>query len=661
MKYEFATSLDEASAKFASKVIEQLTNRGIPSNKLWNDVNASASAAQQSLISSTRIICFVSSAYMADAALSRQFTQAGKKGPNNRIVIAMESPDTLSNTTATNPDARSIITSLGTNMLDASSGTNVDPAKVAEKLMLDAGIKIQIQQRTKLDADVKVIDHTGRVLNKAVSGLATPLIQSLVKVHQKPISQEVVSTLYEGLESRPIGAGGTAEVVLVTHKVSKKRYACKILRTHSLSQNQREMLQAEIAIMQKLDHPNIVKIMEVFVQADKMFIIMELCSGGDLFDRISSTPNSRFSEAYTKTLVVQMLRAMNYLHQNKIMHRDLKLENFLFTTKGEDADIKLIDFGFSVIHDTGQHFDRFVGTPFYMAPEVVMKDYTNAADMWSLGAVIYMMLTGELPIAGNSDRKTLQNIYNLTVKPKNFGKIMNRVPGVRVSKNCEDFVNGLMTVAVPKRMTTTAALAHSWIKRNSELPVNSTPAQDMDGLNSTLGTRILEYADYPLIKRTTLQVAAHYLEADDIKILAEQFSALDVDNNGTIEFNEFYNTLAGHLKSKDLDSDVLSSFLAMDSDKSFRLQFSEFMAAAVSTRSVLTRDALFTAFRALDLNKDGFISREELMENLGAFDAADVETILRECDINSDGAIDAREFRAAICGRQILLPEDLGV
>eukprot|EP00040_Diaphanoeca_grandis_P033459 m.205158 g.205158 ORF g.205158 m.205158 type:complete len:661 (-) comp32906_c4_seq2:26-2008(-) len=660
MGYEFATSQDDGRKHFANTVIQQLIARGVHTDKLWIDPTASASSTQSAHKKSARIICFVDEDYINDPVLCKQFINAGKKGPGNRIIVAMSHPDTLANMKG-KKDGSVVASSIGSNVIDASAGIYSDASKVAEKLMLDAHIKIN-QTRRMLPPNVEVIDHTGKTLKAAVSGLATPLIQSLVKVHQKPMSKELVTTMYEGLSSQPIGAGGTAQVVMVTHKVSKKKYACKILRIHSLSATQRANLKDEITIMQKLDHPNVVKIIEVFLQADKMFIIMELCHGGDLFDRISSTKSGKFSEAYTKKLVVQMLRSLNYLHQNNIMHRDLKLENFLFTTKDDDADIKLIDFGFSIIHDPNETFHRFIGTPFYMAPEVVMKNYTEAADMWSFGAVIYMMLTGELPICGSSDRQTLQNIYNLTIKPKDFGKIVNRVPGVRVSQNCADFVTALMNVNVKKRLTTTQAFAHPWITTNSELPVNCTPPHDHYNMSDTVGSRILEFAAYPVLKRTCLQVTAHYLEASDIKQLAEQFNSIDADNNGTIEFSEFYNSLAGVLKAKNENSDVLTSFLTIDQDKSFRLQFSEFLAAAVDAQQTLTRDAMFTSFRALDLNHDGIITSEEIMAALGTnFNADDVKKMIAECDLDRNGTIDKREFRAAISGIKLPSPEEYAI
>lgn len=178
---------------------------------------------------------------------------------------------------------------------------------------------------------------------------------------------------------------------------------------------------------------------------------MELCSGGELFDRLAAQPGSRMQEKTVRQLVIKMLRALHYLHEHGIIHRDLKLENFIFTNKKKNADIKLIDFGYSRSYLEGEKMTSLVGTSFYIAPEVVEGEYTKAADLWSFGTIIYMLVTGELPIAGDCDSEILGNVVRLLDHPKKFGAIANMVPGVSISPECSDFINQLMEIDTKKR------------------------------------------------------------------------------------------------------------------------------------------------------------------------------------------------------------------
>ena len=134
----------------------------------------------------------------------------------------------------------------------------------------------------------------------------------------------------------------------MTNKQSKKAFACKVIKLGKVRDPEiRKMLMREIAVIKMLDHPNTIKIVEVFQEYKTLYIIMELCTGGELFDRLYDQPESRFSETDARVLITKMLKGLNYLHLNGIVHRDLKLENYIFTSKEKDAEIKLIDFGYS--------------------------------------------------------------------------------------------------------------------------------------------------------------------------------------------------------------------------------------------------------------------------------------------------------------------------
>lgn len=145
-----------------------------------------------------------------------------------------------------------------------------------------------------------------------------------------------------------------------------------------------------------------------------LYLLLEYCSGGELYDRLHDQPSRRYTEPEAARLVFKMLSAIAYCHRQGVSHRDLKLENFIFVTKSPDSDLKLIDFGLSKKYGSSiRRMSTMVGTPYYMAPEVVTgKDsgYTQACDVWSIGVITYMLLSGTPPFKGESDHQVLQSV-----------------------------------------------------------------------------------------------------------------------------------------------------------------------------------------------------------------------------------------------------------
>merc|ERR1719223_2140829 len=171
-----------------------------------------------------------------------------------------------------------------------------------------------------------------------------------------------------------------------------------------------EQFREEMAIMKLLDHPNIVRLFETFEDARNVYLVLEICTGGELFDRIVA--DGRFTEQVAARVVQQMLRAINYMHQNYIMHRDLKPENWLLATDAEimATDLKLIDFGLSKRFVPGEFASTKAGTPYYVAPEVLEGRYAEKSDIWSIGVIMYIMLCGAPPFSGNDTEAVLESV-----------------------------------------------------------------------------------------------------------------------------------------------------------------------------------------------------------------------------------------------------------
>ena len=214
-----------------------------------------------------------------------------------------------------------------------------------------------------------------------------------------------VNDIYETHKAEKLGEGLSGQVIKVYHKTTKVPYAMKTLRLEKKHpKSSLAELKKEIAIMAELDHPNIVRLIETFYTEQAVFLIMELCEGGELFDHLLSRRASSFGEKEACEIIRKIVAATRYLHDHNIVHRDLKLENVLFTGKEDDSELKLCDFGLSDHFKSGKHMHSTLGTPYYIAPEVLKGDYDQKCDCWSIGVIAYMLLSGTPPFAGTSNQ-----------------------------------------------------------------------------------------------------------------------------------------------------------------------------------------------------------------------------------------------------------------
>ena len=203
---------------------------------------------------------------------------------------------------------------------------------------------------------------------------------------------------------RQLGKGGYGKVYEVKNKKSGDIRACKHLS--KLSLKNLEKFEREINILINTDHPNIIKIFEVYESQRSLYIVMEECKGGEIFDRIIEHIESKkmYSEKDAADMFGQVMSAIAYCHNNGICHRDLKPENLLYLNKGPEKNnpIKVIDFGLSqFISD--QKLTTKVGTAYYVSPEILKGDYTEKCDIWSAGVILYIFLSGDPPFNGPNE------------------------------------------------------------------------------------------------------------------------------------------------------------------------------------------------------------------------------------------------------------------
>mmetsp|Transcript_26847 Transcript_26847/g.68219 ORF Transcript_26847/g.68219 Transcript_26847/m.68219 type:complete len:437 (+) Transcript_26847:27-1337(+) len=322
-----------------------------------------------------------------------------------------------------------------------------------------------------------------------------------------------------------------------------------------------------------------------------------------------------------------MLLAVAYLHANSIAHRDLKLENFLYERK-DTNHLKLIDFGFAKFWDRSTKMSQACGSVHYVAPEVLMHSYTEKADLWSIGVIVYMLLTGSPPFHG-SDDEVLRKIKSGS---PHFGSRF-----VRLSEPARDFVQSLLILDPVKRLSAELALDHTWVKTKNN---SSETVLDLSTLES-----LRNFAHASHFRRAVLSMMAWSLSTEDRVELRTMFLSLDKENKGVVTHSQMKKLLEEHFHVDSMEAEAL--FNSLDSNNDNEIEYTEFMAAALQGRVKVHEATIRKTFQRFDVDECGLISVDDLRSVIGdSFEGADIEELVREADTSGDGKIDYEEFLA---------------
>lgn len=258
-----------------------------------------------------------------------------------------------------------------------------------------------------------------------------------------------------------LGWGQFGTIRACLNKLNGEVLACKSIAKERLTTQQDvKSVKLEIEIMTKLSgHPNVVSLKAVYEEENFVHLVMELCAGGELFHRLEK--NGRFSEIEARVLFRHLMQVVMYCHDKGIVHRDLKPENILLVTKSSSSPIKLADFGLATYIEPGQSLSVTVGSPFYIAPEVLSGGYNQAADIWSAGVILYILLSGVPPFWGKTKSRIFDAVRaaNLCFPPH---------PWDSISSSAKDLITGMICINPLKRLTAAQVLAHSWIRASQE-------------------------------------------------------------------------------------------------------------------------------------------------------------------------------------------------
>ena len=450
---------------------------------------------------------------------------------------------------------------------------------------------------------------------------------------------------------KQIGEGSFGEVWQVVHKQFRKSYAMKIMQM-SQGINIKE-IKNEINILKQLDHPNILKILEFHMTNDKIYIVTDFCKEGELFHEIKR--RNHFSESETAFVIHQILGAIRYCHKMRVIHRDIKPENVMITKREINGylHVKLIDFGTAKIFAEGNKQRGLVGSSYYIAPEVIQGKYDELCDEWSIGVIMYIMLTGMPPFYGSDDDSVLFH-----VKKGNYDTTLDSY--TRLSDNAKDLITKLLKFDPKERISAKEALDHPWFQTDEFKSIY----QQVNTVNHNEAMEMLKnlenYRSSNIIKCAVLAYLVHQntnipqcLEATKL------FQDIDLNHDGKLDADELEHAYIKYcgLNKEDAKNKRKIIFSNIDTDNNGYIESEEFIRACINPRLFNSKNYIRFAFDYFDTDRSHTISIDEIeakflqaIKNQNSNTKKELKKLFDKIDLNHDGQISFEEFSIMIKG-----------
>ncbi len=399
----------------------------------------------------------------------------------------------------------------------------------------------------------------------------------------------------------------------------------------------------EIDILKKLDHPNIVKIYEFYDTLTDFFIVTEYCKRGELYGYIKNY----YSENQLAVLFYQVFSGLSYLHENNILHRDLKLENIMISDIEKDLNtkedyfwIKIIDFGTAKIFKRNKIEKAVVGSSYYIAPEVLKQKYNEKCDTWSVGVILYMLIVGRAPFDGKNDDEIIESI-KIGVYNNKHPKLLSR------SKEVQNLVSCLLERKISKRLSAFEALNHPFFTKfnGRALFCNFNENEIQSYLDN-----LLNYKFQSKFQQLVLAFVVHNIpHTKETRIILKLFRYFNTKGNCKLTKEELTTGLYKFRNKDIVDSAIDDIFLMLDGDNNGYIEYEEFLRACIDKSSALNNDNLKYAFKFLDKDNSGTLSVDKIM---GAFLKKENPTLIsifkhtiKEVDKDKDGLINFDDFK----------------
>ena len=383
-----------------------------------------------------------------------------------------------------------------------------------------------------------------------------------------------------------IGSGRYSRCFRVKNKETGNLFACKEIEKGNLTDY--ETLMSEIEILLKLDHPNIIKLYEIFQNEKYIYLIMELCTGGELFNKIiEKTENGEiFSEREAANIFRQIILAISYCHNKKIAHRDLKPENLLLLSNDKNSPIKVIDFGMSKIYKEKNEMSDYVGTAYYISPEVLEGKYDSKCDIWSAGVILYLLLSGTLPFDGENEEEIFEKIkmkkYDFPNSEWEF-----------ISDEAKDLIKGMLCDG-NFRFDINQVIKHTWMRKFA--PISKPWEKNTININS-----LKNYTQFNIMKKGIINFIASRLNDKILDKYKSSFQKIDIKCNGMLDIDEMRKAIGNRGVVEDI-------FNSIDIEHSGFIEYTKFVAANIDKNIYLNERRLKDAFKIFDLNHNGKIN-----------------------------------------------------
>jgi len=409
-------------------------------------------------------------------------------------------------------------------------------------------------------------------------------------------------------------------------------YAVKSIKKKILSEKEFESLLQEVEILSSLDHPNIIKFHETYQDEQFFHIVMDLCSGKELINYFIQ--EGKLVEKKVCQIIYKVVQAIAFCHAKNICHRDLKPENILFESENEeDGEIKIIDFGLSCKLNDNKNLKTVLGTPYYMAPEVLKGKYNEKCDIWSIGAITYLLLVGEPPFNGDSSQDIFKSILN---KNLNFAQLKSNF-----SNESVDFLRKCLNKDPIERISAEQALNHPWFN------LISIEFQEHNPLHVDVLENLRKFTHPNEMKKLVLNFLINYISHKDLKDLKETFLGIDKHKQGFVDINELAEAFKT-LKIEVSNEELTKIFKNADCDNNGKINYTDFIMSAIDKKNFLTKENIISAFHFFDFDNSGFIDKEDLEKAIlssghSVIHKEDLDVLIKEVSKNSN-KISIEEF-----------------
>ena len=436
-----------------------------------------------------------------------------------------------------------------------------------------------------------------------------------------------------------IGQGSLGKVVKVIHKLSGIVRAMKIIKQKSIKIQQEELKDNEINILKDVSHPHIIKIYEYFNDNIYYYIVLEYIKNGDLKNYLKKT--NGITEQTTSVIFKQLLSTVSYLHSKNIVHRDIKAENILIESFSEtnldEISIKLTDFGTANFNNK---VFKIIGTPYYVAPEVLTGKYNEKCDMWSCGVLLYYLLVGKMPFQGKTIEDVLDCVYegSFDTTCVNFKSI---------SYEAQKLIIQLLTYNPEKRLSAEEALHSDWIEKfTGKTNTNNSRYSNLNGLNfKKYVNKMKKFKSTDTLHLSSLAFLVHFSETtEEMVTLLKIFKTLDKKGNGRITYNELKEGMNFILGKYITENELEKVFQVMDQDRNGYIEYEEFVRLCIDQNNLFSEKNLKIAFDNFDSDKNGFLSLDELRKFLGSNNQEYYAVLMEHVDENNDGKISYNDY-----------------